>query len=77
VTDALNEQRAMPIAAKLPPHARALSAAADGTITLETSNDFFPKGRYIFKPTMKDARVASWDCRAENIDTSYLPATCR
>ena len=78
VTDALNEQRAVPAAAaKLPPHARALTARPDGTIILETTDDLFTNGRYIFKPEIKDARVAGWDCRAENIETKYLPATCR
>lgn len=78
VTSALNEHRAIPpTASKLPPHARALTTRPDGTIVLETTDDLFPNGRYFFMPTIGPTGVTEWSCTTENIETKYLPATCR
>jgi len=78
VAEALNEHRAVPTtSAKLPRHAKKLSASPDGTIVLETADELFENGRYVLKPERGANGVQSWSCSAEQIETKYLPATCR
>lgn len=78
VAQALNEHRAVPATStKLPLHAKKLTASPDGTIVLETADDLFENGRYVFKPALGASGVVSWSCSTERIETKYLPATCR
>ena len=77
VVRALQSRAPMPVARKLPRHASAMNARADGTIVIEVSDDKMPGARMTLRPSTNAKGEPMWTCTAEKIRPALLPAWCR
>jgi hypothetical protein len=77
VVRALQSRAPMPVAQKVPRHASAMSARADGTISIEVSDDKMPGARITLRPSTNAKGEPMWTCAAEKIRPGLLPAWCR
>ena len=77
VARALDSQSPMPVANKLPRHARAMAARPDGAIVVEVADELLPGARFVFRPVKNAKGEVMWTCRAENARPTHLPAWCR
>ena len=75
VAKALRSQSPIPAPAKLPPHARTMSAQPDGTIVVEVDDDLAAGGRLTLRPERVPGGEPEWVCRTEGM--RYVPAACR
>jgi hypothetical protein len=77
VDRALAEGRRPPLAKKHPLGVQSMTAARDGTVTVDTADDTLTGGQLVFKRTAGADGKGAWSCSVRNIRLIQKPPECK
>jgi len=77
VDRAIAEGRRPPLAKKHPLGVQSITAARDGTVTVDTADDALTQGQLVFRRSAGPDGKGTWSCSVRNIRMSKKPPECQ